>query len=679
MARISSDRWHRFLYPKRIAVVGASPSRAETGMLLGNLRRSGFAGEIVPVNPTRQDVSGLPCSASLSDAGAVDAAVLLVARERVEAVVREAIACDVGGIIVMAAGFRESGVAEWMAAESRFCEAATAAGIPLIGTNCLGVVSGPGGAAMSIGPWQPPPRGPGGVALVMQSGGVMSGARRYVEEQLGSGVRWEFSLGNASAVGFADVLDHLVEDPGLTAVTLLVEQIRDPAGLRAAVARLHERNVLVTAEVIGKSAGGQQAAMSHTGSLAAPYRIVRDFLRQLGLPDTDSLGEALAAAAIRDRLGPPPGGPVRLGVLGVSGGTAGLVTDLAAANGLPLPTPPPAVTTELATIAPMMVASNPMDIIGGAAHPDVLTAVVDTFLRHVDVDVALYVPSQGLPTDLPPGHVAAVDAVVAAAVRREVPLIITQVVNNAIDADRAARQTGRPGVLVVPTVAEALAGLRIWSGGNRVERTADAVRESGGGSGHTEPELKRLLAEAGCAVPRAVLVRDPGDGVSAAVPPFPVIVKGVSRSVTHKTAAGLVRPDVATAEQLDAAVCAVVRNAATAGAELAAVLVEAMVGAGVDVVVSVFQSRLGTTALLGRGGVDVETEPNVRFVVLPVTPEDLERVLRDVDLPVDAVVLVDLVERMCQVYRRLGLSLLELNPVRFLPDGRAVVLDAVGG
>jgi succinyl-CoA synthetase beta subunit len=204
---------------------------------------------------------------------------------------------------------------------------------------------------------------------------------------------------------------------------------------------------------------------------------------------------------------------------------------------------------------------------------------------------------------------------------------------------------------------------------------------------HTEPALKKLLAAAGCDVPRSVLIRNSGNcPLPGDVPvafqrsqlPYPVMVKGVSPSITHKTRAGLVWPNVSSLDMLLSSLDKLTQNAQTAGAELEAVFVEEMIGAGLDLVVSLFESRLGTTIMVGRGGVDVETSQNIRFVVMPLAPTDLDRLTRDIQLSVDSETLTDLIHRVYGVYQNAGLALLELNPVRFLSDGRAVVLDAVG-
>lgn len=114
------------------------------------------------VNPKHGTVFGERAHRSPADAPPVDLAVVMVARERVEAAVREALEAGAGGLLVVTGGFRESGDAVWAAAEGRIASACRAAGVPLLGPNCIGLVAMPARAVISIGPY------PWG----LQSGGV---------------------------------------------------------------------------------------------------------------------------------------------------------------------------------------------------------------------------------------------------------------------------------------------------------------------------------------------------------------------------------------------------------------------------------------------------------------------------------------------------------------------------
>src|SRR5437764_7109873 len=131
-----------FFSPKTVAVIGATETPGSVGRtLLWNLVTSPFGGTVYPVNPKRSSVLGVKAYASISDIPEqVDLAVIITPPPSIPAIIRECGENGVQGAIVISAGFKEVG-AEGAKLEKDLLEAAQAAGIRVIGPNCLGVMS----------------------------------------------------------------------------------------------------------------------------------------------------------------------------------------------------------------------------------------------------------------------------------------------------------------------------------------------------------------------------------------------------------------------------------------------------------------------------------------------------------------------------------------------------------
>jgi acyl-CoA synthetase (NDP forming) len=304
---------------------------------------------VVAVNPSLGVPSlGEPCDLALISvpAGAVPDAVTDAARAGCKAA------------IVLSSGFGETGP-EGRAVETRLAATARAAGMRLVGPNCMGVVSRlPAGWLNGSYFWQLPARS-GGVSMVSQSGAF--GGMFFAEaRRRGLGLARFLSVGNSADVNETDVLEHLAGDPETKVIGVFAEAFRDGRRFVEVTRRLTRTKPLVLLKA-GKARAGAAAAASHTGSLAGRHLAAQAAFRRAGVLETRDSEEFFDALAVL--ASGPRGGGRRVAVLTISGGPGVLAADAAERCGLELPPPGAGTAALLRSLAPSFAAlDNPIDL-----------------------------------------------------------------------------------------------------------------------------------------------------------------------------------------------------------------------------------------------------------------------------------------------------------------------------
>ena len=282
-------------------------------MLWRNL--TGFPGEVVPVSRTSETMDGHRAYASLRDIpGTVDLAVVAVPAAAALQVVEDAVAAGVGAVVLVSAGFAETGPSG-VELQDLLLRTARAGGVLIVGPNCLGVQNCdlPLNASLASGTTG----GGGGISLITQSGSYAMAVHAMSSEE-GMDFAIAYSSGNRADIDDAEVLDYLRDDDRTEVVCVFTESLGDGrAFLDAARRTTRVKPVIVTA--VGRSEAGARAAASHTAALSADRRAWDDVLRGAGVTVTRSGIEMLdAARALRGQ--PPPAGR-RAAIITNSGGT----------------------------------------------------------------------------------------------------------------------------------------------------------------------------------------------------------------------------------------------------------------------------------------------------------------------------------------------------------------------
>lgn len=344
--------------PRSVAVVGASRRPGSMGAaLLANLRRAGFSGRILPINPRYGEIDGLTCAPSLTALPEPpDLAVIATPAAAVREVVGEAARRGVPAAVVITALPPNGDGSE----RERISAVARRAGLRIIGPNCFGVLSP---HAKLDASFASRPAKPGSLAFVSQSGALAAALLEWAAPR-GVGFSGIVSLGDQIDVDVGDCLDYFASDIPTRAILLYVEAIRDVRKFMSA-ARAAARIKPVIVLKSGRHQAAAAAARSHTGALAGSDEVYAAAFRRAGLVRVLDLDELIAAAETLSRFTAFDG--ERVGILTNGGGLGVLAVDRLVDLGGTLAPLDPAVHAALdAVLPPTWSRGNPVDIIGDA-------------------------------------------------------------------------------------------------------------------------------------------------------------------------------------------------------------------------------------------------------------------------------------------------------------------------
>ncbi|MQA97204.1 MAG: hypothetical protein GEV11_22130, partial [Streptosporangiales bacterium] len=645
--------------PRSVAVVGASDDPDKIGgRPLRFMREQGFSGTVLPMNPRRETVQGLPAFPSLAALPQVpEVALIGVPGQAAVDAVEECAAMGVRGCVVMAAGFGETGDPDGSAQQERMLAAARAAGMRMIGPNSQGIASFHTGAVLGFSTMfaeVPPADGP---AAVISQSGALTSVPYGLLRRAGIGVRYAHATGNDADVTVGELAAEVLADSEIELLLLYLENLADPAGIERAAALALERNVPVVALVGGRSADGARAALSHTGALAAEQRVLDAFLARLGVWRAGDVQELVSAAQLYLQPWPRPEGR-RLSVVSNSGAVCVLAADAAADHGLPLAELAPETTAALREVLPRFATTvNPVDITaallndsslfskvlpilggdGGAdAHLiglpvsgqgyDVATFVADTaeFARNAGRPLVVTTPQESVAAEFRAAGLVVYDdeSLAIAALGRYLrhQELMTQ----------ARTWPPRPEPATGPTTGTAPDPAAHATAHATARRAApDAAARPAALDAEppartlNEADALALLARHGVPVIEHRLCHSAEEAVRAyETLDAPVAVKGCTADVTHKSDLGLVALGLRTAGEVHAAATRQFAVMRERGIAADGVLVAPMVEAVREVLVGAHRDPVfGPVVAVGAGGAYVEALPDVRLLLPPFRAE----------------------------------------------------------
>jgi acyl-CoA synthetase (NDP forming)/RimJ/RimL family protein N-acetyltransferase len=680
-----------FLEPACVAVVGASRRPGSVGAeVLRNLRRSGFAGPLYAVNPRAQSVQGLASYRSVADLPEVpELAVVATPAEVVPEVAKECAIQGVRALLVLTAGFAEAGP-EGVRRQDALLATCRAAGMRLVGPNCLGVMGGSGRIDATFAPHAPPP---GRLGLLSQSGGV---GLALIEQAatLGLGLSSFVSIGNRPDVSANDVLEYWEDDPSTDVILLYLESFGNPRNFARIARRLAARKPVIAVHA-GSSAAGARAAASHTGAAVAGSGAgVEALLAHAGVIRAETLGELFDTGALAAGQ-PLPAGP-RVGVVTNAGGPAILCADACQASGLALPE----LSSELrATLAgglpPHAATGNPVDMLA-AAGPAEFEAAIAALASSGEVDavIAIFVPALAATAEQ-------VDAAVSRAARGAgLPVLLVR-----FGPMPPGRDPSRVPTFSYPeNAARALAHLvrhGDWRRQERGERPRLAGVRRGeaadllagavaGGVGWMSPEeTNRLLSCWGLPLVEERRVRGPSAaGRAAAELRGRVVLKAGGEGIVHKTELGAVELGLEGEVEVARAARRMTRRLRAAGLRPDVFVVQRELGAGVEMLAGITSDPLlGPLVACGAGGTGVEVLGDVAVRLAPLTDLEARRMVRSLTTfplldgyrgapPADVAALEDVLLRLAALAdAHPEIVELDCNPVVVAERG-ATVVDA---
>ncbi|MCF1645925.1 bifunctional acetate--CoA ligase family protein/GNAT family N-acetyltransferase [Streptomyces indiaensis] len=338
----------RLLAPGSVAVIGVGRAPGGVGRsVLGNIRDAGYTGRLYAVNKAlpegHKELDGVPAHRSVRDIdGPVDLAVVAVPAEHVPEVVTECGEHGVQGLVVVSAGYAESGP-EGRERQRALVRHARTYGMRIIGPNAFGIINTSPDVRLNASLAPEVPR-PGRIGLFAQSGAIGIALLSRLHRRGGgvtgvTGVSTFVSSGNRADVSGNDVLQYWYEDPDTDVVLMYLESIGNPRKFTRLARRTAAAKPLVVVQGARHGAAPQGHAVRAT---RLPHATVSALLRQAGVIRVDTITELVDAGLLLARQ-PLPAGP-RVAILGNSESLGLLTYDACLAEGL-RPHPPQDLTT----------------------------------------------------------------------------------------------------------------------------------------------------------------------------------------------------------------------------------------------------------------------------------------------------------------------------------------------
>lgn len=687
------------LYPASIAVIGASRDDASIGgRLFRNLLMGGFTGPVYPVNPSADFVHSVAAYPSVLDiAGSVDLAFIVVPAKFVPQVLEECGTKGVRGVVVISAGFGETGE-DGEAVEKSLVTMARRHGMRLVGPNCMGVLNTDGKVSMDgqFGPTFPPA---GNVAMASQSGALGLAILQQAAE-LNIGISSFVSLGNRVDVSANDLLLYWEEDPATDVILLYMESFGNPRRFGRLARRISHSKPIVAVKA-GRSASGARAASSHTGALASLDVAVDALFGESGVVRTETLDELFAVTSLLAQQPLPTGR--RVAVLSNAGGPAILAADALEANGLELVLLSTELQDKLAKhLLPEASTTNPIDMVASAG-PEQYASCIGDLLDSAEVDsiVVIHIPAA-------PGGSAAVSASVERAVAADGgsdKTLLAVYMGGAPEAIQDDNDQSIPVYAYPETAAKALAaavryaewrhkpageyprpeGIESEAAESVVGRALSRLGEDGGWL--TDAEVQHLLGAYGIPLAYSRVARSADEAVAIAEESGgSVALKVVAPSVLHKSDQGGVVLDVTDAADVRAGF----RQVTGIAPDAEGAVVQEYVPGGHEVIVGMTEDPLfGPLVVFGLGGIFVELMQDVAFRISPLSDLEAREMIAEVrsskllsgyrgEPPGDVEALLALLMRVSAMVEDLPeIAEMDLNPVKVLPPGDGVcVVDA---
>ena len=661
--------------PASVAIVGASGDPTSVSARpLAYMRSSGYAGNIVAVNPRGDRIGDVRCVASIEDLapGEGEVALLAVSAGRVNESLVALARHGTRAAISIASGFEGAG--EGSTRRGDLVRVLNEETIRLVGPNCVGVMSPPSGTHLNFSSLlQSGEVRPGRTALITQSGALGNGIVMSLQRR-GAGLGLWVSTGDEVDVGALEVLTGVLADDSIHAVGLFIEALTDIDWLERCTAAVAASGKPVTVLKAARTEAGRRAASGHTGRVVGAADISRAVLRRLGAVEVASVGELADALVGADILRRPAGRSVA--VVSVSGGSGVMAADRIRSVGLDLaPIEQTQAAERIQASLPHTTVANPLDVpllgqtetFGSAilelADPGISDALVavESSLAHDRTDLTNQLVDGARASDL-------------------VPVVLSHLSEDDFINEALVHRLAGHGIAVAPSPERAVSMIERLAPPPLDPSAAPPADEDRGNVLSFQETLEALDADLPAAITVEVTSLEDAREQAQALG-FPVVLKAAGRAITHRTELGLVRTDVFDADL--AAAYAHVSDGAAAHGD--GVIMQSQRPLGIEILLSVITDpEFGLVAIIRAGGIFAELLDEQ--VVLPAVWRSHERARELAESRLgrllggyrgteshDGAALLTLAETLLERLPHTALESVEINPVIVHRTGVSIV------
>lgn len=622
-------------YPESIAVIGASRTPGKVGYeILANLLAGKFPGSIIAINPEAQEILDLPCYANLKEYGSnIELCLIALPQEQVEKAVKEAVAAKAKGIIIISAGFKESGESG-AALEFKLADYCHRRHVRLLGPNCLGLINTYAQLNASFAGAMPQ-QGP--IAVISQSGALCT-AILDLATSLHLGLAQVASIGNKADISEIDLLRFLAHDEHSKVIISYLEDIVDgDEFIKAAEEASSKKPVIILKS--GTTPAGQKAAASHTGVLAGLDTAYGAAFRQTGVVRADTF-DALFDYGAAFAMQPLPVGNKVL-IITNAGGPGTMAADAIEQAGLEVAKFAHNMTSALRQQLPNIASiDNPIDVLGDAP-PERYAAALEAAQEDEEINAIIVILTPQAMTK--PAETA---RAIAQASNGTKPVLAAFMGGAGVMPGR--QELAAANLPNYPSPERAIAALKAmydyscWRrrpprivnrfrvNRRRVERI---ITRSQRANRHqlSEVKAKAILKAYGFSVPKGQLAVNREEAVEIAEQiGFPVAMKIVSPNVIHKTDLGGVKLNIPGIEAVrDSYDLMNIRiNERVPDAAIAGVYIEKMAKPGLEIILGMNRDpQFGPMLMFGLGGIFVEVMEDVAFHLAPITFDEAMQML----------------------------------------------------
>jgi acetyltransferase len=690
--------------PQNVAIIGASDVEGSVGYaIVKNFTQMGFTGKIYFVNVRKPEILGVktyPTVDQIPDA--VDLAIIATPAKTVPDVMVECGKAHVKGVIIVSAGFKETGPAG-KALEDKVLENAHQFGIRVIGPNCIGVIRPRINLNATFLDKMPKP---GHVAFLSQSGALGSAILDWaIHENIGFS---NFvSVGSMIDVDFGDLIDYFGADPKTKSILMYVEGITEARKFMSA-ARHFARTKPIIVVKSGKFSESAKAAASHTGSLSGEDGIYDAAFKRAGVVRVNEIADLFNAAEVLGTQ-PLPRGP-NLAIITNAGGPGVMATDsLIAQGGKIAKISQKTIDSLNAVLPPFWSHGNPIDVLGDA-KADRYKAALDAALNDDNVDGILVVFTQQAVSESVEIAKALVELVRNKPYQNKTILTsfmgfgAVQEANNILNANN------------IPTYSTPEQALRTYMYMYNYQRNIDLLYETPeelpvdaappkrpimaiirnaafeDREILTEDEAKKILKYYNFPVVKTAVANNVDEAVAYAQEMgFPVVLKILSPQIIHKSDAGGVILNVNSPKEVREAFELLIQRATAYNpkAQIIGVTVQPMVSKkGHELIIGGKTDPVfGPVILFGMGGVGVELFKDYSIALPPLNTTLIHRMMEETKVyrllkgyrgstPVDLKKLDETILMFSQLLVDFPqIKEIDINPL-LISDKEAVILDA---
>ncbi|HPR92003.1 MAG TPA: acetate--CoA ligase family protein [Candidatus Dojkabacteria bacterium] len=693
----------KILSPKSIAIVGVSNDLQKVGsVLLRNLLEGGYNGKVYPINPKYTELQGrqvFPNILAVNDD--IDLVCISLPYQLVEEIVDQCIMKKVKTVLIVSAGFSETGQ-EGRELEERIANKLKGARIRLIGPNCLGFINNKAKINLSFARSNP---GDGNIAFISQSGAFCTAILDMAEES-NSGFGYVISVGNKADINENELLPYFISNPLIKAIAIYLEEFSDGKEF-VSIAQRSKKPILLIAP--GSSEKSKQAISSHTGSLASSYDTVLAAVKKANLLLVENSEELYKLIELVD-MGYMPKGK-NVAVVSNAGGPGITAVDSAEREGLEIISLGEKTQQKLKRDLPVEASfENPVDVLGDAKS-DRYASAIETVIEDVNTNSVVILLTPQLMTDIE----GTANAIVEISKKTSKPLFACFLGGKEVkNGFKILTENKLPWFNDVQEAMHLISKLANFEQNKNLNKIVDSnkfLRKTRNKKELFEfvegdEEIKvlpddlaiKILNEFGIDTPKQIVTSSLEQARDFASTAFPVAIKASAQDLAHKTDHKGLYLDIRTIsefeksfEELKETITKVTGNTSPEILiqEMVDSKIEFFIGANREGDSHIYEKEgigFGHLVAIGKGGVYTEVYKDIKHVLIPETREKVNAILSEtrVSMIIDGYrgkpklareKLLDLImkiQSMLITYPEI--VSMDINPV-MLNENRAVVVD----